>query len=379
MGEITDIGALCGSVQSTWQKIQADVVAHGIFLFTIFVVCGVSFPRWTLTRIDAARVTESPWFHLAKETGVLYLAVFIPLIAVSAYASLLRATGQVFSTTFALVFNPATSIARSFMVDASNLEPFALFLNKEDYGLDDLVNASTELALKYRFKKTEMSEEFNRIVECLSKNPVIYLGDFCVFLLLWVLIHSFSDRIPWLVLNPMGYRRGLFILTGLIGVSWFRVRVALIQTPLLRLALVSEVVRADPDMSSRLDISEEKRARLLAKLNELLEKEREIDQKKPSLLQFLMSRRGLERRTPAPARAWESGDHSPKSTAGDRAFVSQPRIKSSTRIGPEIMRPTFTTDFIFGRWESLTLFGHSSNILSPAARARQSPPPTRIA
>src|SRR5262249_49788273 len=60
---------------------------------------------------------------------------------------------------------------------------------------------------------------------------------------------------------------------------------------------VSMMIRADPDMKAVLEVSEERRENVNERLGELLRKEQEHADSRPSLLEFVRHKTGLRKRT----------------------------------------------------------------------------------
>ena len=93
MSTLSDVQALYGSVQDTWTKSRAYVVAHVVFAGVVFVICGVTIPEVAVPPIDPKQVSANGWFTLANDTGIVYALLVVPLLLLAAYAALLRVGG----------------------------------------------------------------------------------------------------------------------------------------------------------------------------------------------------------------------------------------------------------------------------------------------
>src|SRR5262245_58154654 len=104
MADIRDVVALYETVESTWGKIRADVISHAFILTGLFLVVGVTVPDLRLPQVDLAKVLESNYYRLAKDTGILLLTSVIVVVPLLVYIFLLRLFGRFFVTLWLLLF-----------------------------------------------------------------------------------------------------------------------------------------------------------------------------------------------------------------------------------------------------------------------------------
>ena len=286
MSTLSDVQALYGSVRDTWAKSQAHVVAH-VVIVVVFVICGVTLPEFPVPRLNPRQISESEWFKLAKDTGLIYVSFVIPVVIVAAYAAVLRTAGQMLVTVLMATFPPSSRGNKYRLLTPAILEPLALLLKKSDFNLTDLVNKSGELVFKYQSKKNEIWEAYQQSLSNLTKNAQIYLGDFLVFLLIWIMLFTLLPQAPWIQTNHEQFWPVAVVISALAWFAWFRVSRAMAAWPSLYLMYVSTMLRADPDMGSMLDVPEKHRENIRRRLEELLQTERDRVNHEPSLRRFL--------------------------------------------------------------------------------------------
>ena len=131
MSTLSDVQALYSSVRGTWTKSRADIIAHAVLAVVVFWICGATIPRMSVWDIDPKQISNSEWFKLAKDTGIIYVAFVIPIVIVTVYAALLRTGGAllVFIVTL-IVRPPQRSRSQYRLLTPSALEPLALTLQK---------------------------------------------------------------------------------------------------------------------------------------------------------------------------------------------------------------------------------------------------------
>src|SRR5262245_45122490 len=130
MSTLSDVQALYGSVQDTWAKSQAHLIAHFMLIGVVFVVCGASIPEVTVAPIDPKQLSNNEWFKFAKDTGMVYALFIVPLVLLAAYAALLRAGGQLFVLVTMLVFPASPRRIQPRILTPWVLVPLALTFEK---------------------------------------------------------------------------------------------------------------------------------------------------------------------------------------------------------------------------------------------------------
>jgi len=275
MSTLSDVQALYGSVQDTWTKSRAHVIAHLVLAGVVFGICGATIPELAVPAIDPKQVSDNGWFKLAKDTGIVYVFFVVPLLLLAAYAALLRAGGQLFVFMTMVVLPPSPRENRHRLLTPPTLEPLALTFEKSDFDLNDLQKKASELVLKYQSRKSGQWESFQETINKLTKNAQVYLGDFLFFLFVWVALFKLLPQTSWVQTNEGCFWPVVLVLSVLAWFAWFRVSRAIAIVPSLLLMYVSMEIRADPDMKITLDVSEEKRESVTQKLEELLVKQQE--------------------------------------------------------------------------------------------------------
>jgi hypothetical protein len=149
--------------------------------------------------------------------------------------------------------------------------------------------------MKYQLKKNEYWDAYQRSLENLTKNAQIYLGDFLVFLLLWVVLFRYNS--DWVGANETRFWPVVFFLVLLAWFALFRVTRALEIMPTLLLLYVSTMIRVDPDMASLFEIPNDEREKVRDRIQYVLEQQKAQDESKPSLIGFIGHYFGLRPKT----------------------------------------------------------------------------------
>ena len=296
MSTLSDVQALYGTVQDTWAKSQAHVIAHVVLALTIFGICGATIPDLNLAPINPEQISKNEWYKLAKDTGIVYLAFVLPFVILAAYGALLRTAGQFLVSLSMLISPPASRENQYRHLAPRTLEPIALMLEKSDFSLSDIQNKASGMMLRYQSQKNEQWDNFQQSISKLTKNSQVYLGDFLLFLLLWIALFTLLPHASWIQTNEACFRRVALVLLGLAWFAWFRVSRAISFLPSLLLMYVSSMIQADPEMKSALEAPDERRNSVRERLEELLRKEEERADSLPSLLEFIRYKTGFQKR-----------------------------------------------------------------------------------
>jgi hypothetical protein len=142
MSTLSDVQDLYGSLRGVWAKSQAHVASHIMVLVVIFLICGVSIPWITIPEIDATQIIDNGWFKLAKDTGLIYVVLVVPFVAVAVYGVMFRMLGLLLVMTLMHLIPPTSRRNRFHFLNSSALEPLALLVGKEDFVLGDLTEDS---------------------------------------------------------------------------------------------------------------------------------------------------------------------------------------------------------------------------------------------
>lgn len=145
------IDSLYSGLQSTWEKIQADVIVHLIVVFVVFKFIGVSLPHLHIPDFDLPKIRSNEWFQFAKETGILYLLPFVIISIVIIYGAILRVGGRSLVIANSLLFLPEVDVSRLLKrFPKADLETIALQLNDEYFKYEDILIRINELIVLYK-------------------------------------------------------------------------------------------------------------------------------------------------------------------------------------------------------------------------------------
>src|SRR6185436_13329804 len=93
MSESVDSGRVA-LLETTWERISADVLSHVMTLFLLVAVVAVPVPTFSMPSVDASALLNNPRFQVAEKLGLFLLLPVIVAVAVFAYALILRAAGR---------------------------------------------------------------------------------------------------------------------------------------------------------------------------------------------------------------------------------------------------------------------------------------------
>jgi hypothetical protein len=289
---LLNIDQLYGSLQSTWDKIRADVFSHFLLFLVLFGLVGVTVPTMSLPKISAQQLMGNDWFELAKETNLLFLVPIAAIVLIVLYGALLRIFSRFLVTLVAFVFLPQDY--RPLLekeIGKDHLLTIALTLDKDDFTLDDIFQRMGELLLLYTTKRKEEVQTYQKNIGKLSKNAYVYAGNASTFLVAWILLFVLlPNGSEWKLDNQHLFWPVTLLLMGAVVWTWMRTRRALFKTPILQIIYVSLLLRSDPDMKSDISQSNERYSQIWERLEKLLSDEEEKQQRSsqgPSLIEFL--------------------------------------------------------------------------------------------
>jgi hypothetical protein len=121
----------------------------------------------------------------------------------------------------------------------------------------------------------------------------VYLGDFLVFAVIWIILFEVTPQSAWTQANQPRFWPVVIMLIGLAWFAGFRVSHAVAAIPSLLLFSVSSMIRSDTDISPLLEVADEDRNHVRQRLEEVLRTEREAAVRHPSLYRFFAYRMGF--------------------------------------------------------------------------------------
>jgi hypothetical protein len=289
MSTISDVQDLYHGLQGGLQKSREHVFTHLVFAFIVFVLFGAEFPPVKLLAPDPLALSENAWLKLAKDTGLIFPLLIIPILLLAIYTSLFGLAGRLMVGIAMAVAPPVSSHV---FIDASNItlvEPLAILTKKDEFNFADIQAIAMDFLIRYQAQNSTAWQNYEKSISSLNKNALIYLGDFIVFFLVWNFAFFFSEHSAWIrSMHPikLGVSAVLFLV---ILASWFRVSRALSLMPRMLISNIAIMVRADEDLLPVLEVSTEIREKVRARLFKLLADSHV--QNSSSLLGMLVSER----------------------------------------------------------------------------------------
>jgi hypothetical protein len=189
-----------------------------------------------------------------------------------------------------VIFPPSSGRYRFRLLNAYTIEPLALTLKKKDFELNDLVIKSSQLATKYQSKESKAWDAYQKQLDKLTKNSMEYFGDFLIFVVAWIILFKATPHARWTVLNQSRFWPVLLLLIGLALFAWFRVSRAVEALPELLIIFASTMLLSDPDSPPLVEVADEDRDQVRQRFEELLQKEQNAPDLRPSLRRFLYHR-----------------------------------------------------------------------------------------
>jgi hypothetical protein len=247
-----------------------------VFFALIFWLGGLTSAHFALPNISAKDITDNDWFKLAKDTGLVYLVILLPVVAVSIYLTVFELLGRLLSTIFTVLFSPERRFSYA-ALSASDLEPIALTLPNDDFTLHQIVARSYEMVFKFHEQNRNDWMEYQKELARLTGSSIQYLGDFCTLLLFWIVLFETRRTNSWIQLHGAHFWLICLILFALIWFASMRASSALAAQPIVQIMNVSAMMRTHPSVVPVDENAEDKRQDRRSRLDELLtaEKERE--------------------------------------------------------------------------------------------------------
>src|SRR5262245_52803853 len=104
MSVISDVQNLYRTLHNTWDKVRVHVISHIVFFAVIFWIGGITITNFSLPHVGAKDITDNEWFKLAKETGLIYVVLVLPIIVISVYLTIFDLLGRILSLAFSVLF-----------------------------------------------------------------------------------------------------------------------------------------------------------------------------------------------------------------------------------------------------------------------------------
>jgi hypothetical protein len=281
MSVISDVRELYGTLQTTWSKTRIHVISHAVFFILVFWIGGVTLTAPLLPHISAKDIADNDWFKLAKETGLIYVVLALPVVAASVYLTVFDLLGQIFSTAFSLLFltpkpTPLTTLS------AWELDPIAMSLPNDEFDLEQIFDELNRLTFKLREESLKEWSSYQEKVSRIAGNSTQYLGDFCTFLLLWIILSITRRSSSWIEMNGSNFWSISLALLALIGFASMRVSRALAAMPILQMRITLAMIQARPSLLSTVEITDERRGLRRDRLYNLLRRKKDEEDRAES-------------------------------------------------------------------------------------------------
>src|SRR5262245_61482573 len=105
MSVISDVQELYGTLHTTWGKVRVHVISHLIVLSLVYWVGGLAFINFAFPNVSAKEIADNDWFKLAKDMGLIYVLILVPIILVSVYLTVFDFLGgESFHSLFGILF-----------------------------------------------------------------------------------------------------------------------------------------------------------------------------------------------------------------------------------------------------------------------------------
>jgi hypothetical protein len=277
MSMISDVRELYGTLQTTWSKTRVHVITHAFFFALVFWIGGATLANSSLPHISAKDIADNDWFKLAKDTGLIYAILALPIVAVSVYLTIFDVLGQSFSTAFAVFFLAPERTRVATALSASELEPIAMSLPNDDFDLAQVLAQLNGLTLKLREEAPKEWSSYEEMVSRISGNSMQYLGDFCTFFVVWMTLSIMRRSGSWIELNGLNFWSIGLVLLALIWFASMRVSRALTALPILQMKFTSAMIGAHPNLVSTGAITDEERDQRLQRLDNLVRAARDAE------------------------------------------------------------------------------------------------------
>lgn len=288
MSTFADVQELYSNAKGLWAKSRTHLLTHAVLAIVIFGFGHAQLPQIPVPQIHPKELMENSWFKLAKETGVIYVCLALPFIALGLYGSILRIFGRFLTQTIVLFVPPKR---RPYgRLAATILEPFAILCGREDFELADLTQKARDPQLQIDNQKSAEATASQTYLSRIGINAFDYFGDFALFAIAWILLFKLLPDLSWVQSNRELYWQVLLILGILIAFSFFRVRQALAKMPEMRLLVQSAALQKNPEFQEKLNVPAERSLQIRKRIRELLEKETEQRLKEPSLFRYLKAK-----------------------------------------------------------------------------------------
>jgi hypothetical protein len=269
MSVISDVRELYGTLHTTWGKVRVHAISHTIFFVLVFWIGGLTLANFTLPNINAINakdILENDWFKLAKDTGLVYVALLLPVLFVSVYLTAFDLLGRILSGFFTILFLTAPK-SRFSGISASELAPIAMVMPNDEFELQHLLTKSIEIMFKFKEQKPQEWNVYQKALSRMTGNSLQYLGDFCTLLLLWIVLFVVHSRIK---MNVTHFLPVCLILIAFIWFASMRASRALAVLPILQVKFVWAMIQTHPSLISPVDIADKDRQRRLLRLEKLL-------------------------------------------------------------------------------------------------------------
>jgi hypothetical protein len=282
MSILGDAQELYQTVGSTWHSRRSHILAHIAFGLIVFWVCGATFPHVALPGVDPNHIMSDPWYKLAKDSGFIYIAIFIPFFVAGIYVSIVAAIGR-----FLAIFLGPSPFTPSSAGHAYFLTTIALLLDRDDIRLYRIEAKIRDLWSEFRLRKIDIILSYDNQSARRIHDARIYLGDFAFFVLGWVGLFHFHPDNEWVTRNTNHFWSVLLFLGALILCS--RLYFGLVMKEYYELCpfIVSEAIKIDDTLREKLLATPEEMSRIQQTVEQQIADAAKEVRPKPTIVSYI--------------------------------------------------------------------------------------------
>ena len=293
MSVFSDVQELYNAGHSGWEKTRPHILAHALVGIATIGFLHVSLPEIGPVHIAASDITGNDWFKLAKDTGIIYVALLLPLVLFSAYVGIIELLGRLGITLMTALFGASFSQKAWQRFPSGDLAIVALTFQDDQFTMADLANKITALSIKLQSSKSDLASGYKNAIDKLNGSAAKYVGDFLAFLIFWNALFLGFPNTDWASSNVGHFWSVNLFLAILLWLAWRRLTGAIVFVPQLQLSAIATMLRFDPEYASLNDVPKERREKIEHRVYELTrERDRDAAQR-ASMTKLLLLKLGF--------------------------------------------------------------------------------------
>lgn len=279
MSTISDVQDLYGTLHTTWSKLRVHAISHIVFVALVFWMGGITSAYFSLPDIKADEIIRNGWYRLAKDTGLVYVILALPVVVASVYLTVFTLLAQAISLTIATLCSPPHGNPFS-RLSALELAPIALSLPNDEFDLAAIALQSQAMRFKFLEQKSDAWDALETM-RTRAGSSIQYCGDFFTLLLFWLILFISLRTNSWIQMSWAGFWPIFLILLALVWISSIRASRAFAAQPSLQMKLIGMLMSMDPSYVASLVTQNDTLGTRIKRLEELLKvRKDEQDQRK---------------------------------------------------------------------------------------------------